>query len=175
MVTKIAVGIFAGGVVFEVLLPELRIDLGFTVLDSFWVGSVAVVVLTGVYTVVGGLRAVAYTDTLQTIIFIIGSALVTVFGLIELGGWNELRAGCGSEMFNLWRPLAPPGMVGTWEPVRETGRIAWYFNDNFPWLGMLFLRRSWGCGIGARTSTSCSEPWGRRVSMSLAGAASSPR
>jgi SSS family solute:Na+ symporter len=29
-------------------------------------------------------------------------------------------------------------MVGTWEPVKETGRIAWYFNSYFPWLGMLF-------------------------------------
>ena len=39
-------------------------------------------------------------------------------------------------MFNLWKPLIPPGMVGTWEPVKEPHRIAWYFNNNFPWLGM---------------------------------------
>jgi SSS family solute:Na+ symporter len=29
-------------------------------------------------------------------------------------------------------------MEGTWAPVREAGRIAWYFNGNYPWLGMLF-------------------------------------
>src|SRR2546426_5548094 len=29
-------------------------------------------------------------------------------------------------------------MQGTWAPVKETGRIAWYFNGNYPWLGMLF-------------------------------------
>lgn len=138
VVTKIAVGIFAGGVVFAVLIPEMRLDLGFMVLDAFWIGSIAVIVMTGLYTVIGGLRAVAYTDTLQTIVFIVGSAMVTVFGLIELGGWNELREVCGTEMFNLWKPLVPAGMDATWAPVRESGRIAWYFNDNFPWLGMLF-------------------------------------
>lgn len=139
VVTKLAVGIFAGGIVFYTLLPELRLDLGFVVLDAFWIGSVVVVVLTGLYTVLGGLRAVAYTDTLQTLIFIVGSAMVTVFGLIELGGWDSLREQCGSEMFNLWRPLVPAGMEGTWEPVRETGRMAWYFSadHHFPWLGML--------------------------------------
>lgn len=138
VVTKIAVGIFAGGVVFAVLLPEMRLDLGSVTLDAFWIGSIAVIVLTGLYTVIGGLRAVAYTDTLQTLVFIVGSALVTVFGLIEIGGWNELRDTCGSEMFNLWKPLVPAGMEATWAPVRESDRLAWYFNDNFPWLGMLF-------------------------------------
>lgn len=138
IVTKIAVGIFAGGIVFDVLLPEMRFDLGFVVLDAFWIGSLAMVVMTGLYTVIGGLRAVAYTDTLQTVIFIVGSAMVTVFGLIELGGWEQLRTVCGSEMFNLWKPLVPAGMEATWAPVKESGRIAWYFNDNFPWLGMLF-------------------------------------
>src|SRR5216117_37118 len=62
VLTKLAVGIFAGGVVFGVLLPELRIGA----FNSFWIGSVAVVLLTGLYTVLGGMRAVAYTDALQT-------------------------------------------------------------------------------------------------------------
>jgi len=137
VVTKIAVGIFAGGIVFSVLLPEMCLDLGFAQLDAFWIGSLAVVVMTGIYTVLGGLRAVAYTDTLQTMVFLVGSASVTVFGLIELGGWGELRNVCGSEMFNLWKPLAPAGMEATWAPVKEPDRIAWYFNGNFPWLGML--------------------------------------
>lgn len=138
VVTKIAVGIFAGGIVFSTLLPDLRITVAGLELDSFWIGSVAVILLTGLYTVIGGLRAVAYTDTLQTMIFIVGSALVTVFGLMALGGWGELYRQCGSDMFNLWKPLVPAGMTGTWAPVKEPTRIAWYFNDRFPWLGMLF-------------------------------------
>ena len=38
------------------------VELGSVVLNSFWIGSVLVVVLTGVYTVLGGMRAVAYTE-----------------------------------------------------------------------------------------------------------------
>jgi SSS family solute:Na+ symporter len=138
ILTKIAVGIFAGGVVFGALLPELRLDLGPLHLDSFWIGSILVIVFTGLYTILGGLRAVAYTEAVQTVILILGSILVTIFGLKALGGWEELRRIAGSEMFNLWKPLVPRGVEGTWAPVRESGRMAWYFNDNYPWLGMLF-------------------------------------
>ncbi|MHB8898863.1 MAG: sodium:solute symporter [Thermoguttaceae bacterium] len=134
VLTKIAVGIFAGGIVFAVLLPEMRLGP----LDAFWLGSILVVVLTGLYTVLGGMRAVAYTEALQTLIFIIGSGMVTFFGLKALGGWDVLREVCGSEMFNLWKPLVPAGTVATWAPVKESGRMAWYFNDNYPWLSMLF-------------------------------------
>jgi len=136
VLSKIAVGIFAGGVVFGTLLPELKIEMGAVTIDSFWIGSVLVVVLTGLYTMLGGMRAVAYNDAVQVAILITGSALLTIYGLIKLGGWGELRAICGSEMFNLWKPLIPPGMEGTWAPVKEPTRIAWYFNTNFPWLGM---------------------------------------
>lgn len=138
VVTKIAVGIFAGGIVFSVLLPEMSLDLGFAVLDSFWIGSILVIVLTGIYTVLGGLRAVAYTEAVQTIILVFGSVLVTIYGLKALGGWGELRTVCGSDMFNLWKPLVPEGIEGTWAPVKESTRMAWYFNSNYPWLGMLF-------------------------------------
>ena len=146
VLTKIAVGIFAGGIVFGTLLPEMRLGP----LDSFWIGSILVLVLTGAYTIMGGLRAVAYTEALQTFILVFGSALVTFFGLRTLGdgsvvaGWASLREIAGSEMFNLWKPIVRAGAEGTWAPVREvaaTGEIvreAWYFNSNYPWLSMLF-------------------------------------
>src|SRR5881296_763623 len=138
VVTKFAVGIFAGGVVFGVLLPELRLDVGGYTFNSFWIGSVLVVIMTGLYTVLGGMRAVAYTDAMQTVILVAGSGLLTVFGLAKLGGWHELRRVLDPDLFNLWKPLVPAGMQGTWAPVKESGRIAWYFNSNYPWLGMLF-------------------------------------
>jgi SSS family solute:Na+ symporter len=138
VITKMAVGIFAGGVVFGTLLPELQLQIGGAVFNSFWIGSVLVVAATGLYTVLGGMRAVAYGDAVQTVVLIIGSLLLTVYGLDALGGWGELRAALGSDMFNLWKPLVPAGMAGTWAPVKEPGRIAWYFNGNYPWLGMLF-------------------------------------
>ncbi len=142
IVSKIAVGIFAGGVVFETLLPDMRLYLGGHVIDSFWIGSVLVIVLTGLYTALGGMRAVAYNDAVQTLVLITGSAVLTIYGLHTLGGWGELRRICGSEMFNLWKPLIPAGVEGTWAPIiakSASGNVvreAWYFNSNFPWLGM---------------------------------------
>ena len=145
IVSKIAVGIFAGGVVFATLLPEMRIGN----IDSFWVGSILVVLLTGLYTTLGGMRAVAYNDAVQVVVLIGGSALLTFYGLNTLGGdhgifagWGKLREFCGSEMFNLWKPLVPVGQEASWAPIKEVaanGQIvkqAWYFNGEFPWLGM---------------------------------------
>ncbi len=143
IVSKIAVGIFAGGVVFATLLPEIHMTVGGIAINSFWIGSVSVIVLTGLYTVLGGMRAVAYNDAVQVLVLISGSALLTFYGLHILGGWSELRRYCGPEMLNLWRPITPPGVTSTWSPVLETTasgaivRQAWYFNGNFPWPGML--------------------------------------
>ena len=142
IVSKIAVGIFAGGVVFSTLLPEMQFHVGGVEVNSFWIGSVAVIGLTGLYTALGGMRAVAYNDAVQVIVLIGGSALLTFYGLHKLGGWTELRQICGSDMFNLWKPLTPPGVESTWAPVMEknaAGQLvkqAWYFNQRYPWLGM---------------------------------------
>jgi SSS family solute:Na+ symporter len=159
VLTKLAVGIFAGGVVFAVMIP----DVTFMGLDSFWIGSILVIVLTGIYTIMGGMRAVAYTSAIQTVILVVGSACVMYYGLKALGhfptaemitdmelypqlaarpdfvkGWDALRGWAGSEMFNLWKPLVPEGVAATWAPVKEPTRMAWYFNSNYPWIGMLF-------------------------------------
>ena len=70
-------------------------NLGFTIggypIDSFWIGSILVLVLTGLYTVLGGMKAVVYTEAIQTVILVIGSVLITYFGLKAVGGWGELR------------------------------------------------------------------------------------
>ena len=143
VLSKIAVGIFAGGIVFSTLLPEMHLTIGSMELNSFWVGSILVIVLTGLYTMIGGMRAVAYNDAVQVVVLICGSATLTIYGLIKLGGWHELRAICGPEMFNLWKPIIPVGQIATWAPVLEKaadGHIvkqAWYFNGAFPWLGMV--------------------------------------
>jgi solute:Na+ symporter, SSS family len=110
--TKIAVALVAGGVVFKALFPAQMIEG----IDNFWVGAIGIVLVTGLYTVLGGLRAVVYTEVIQTIVFVLGSALLLAIGMWKLGGWDELRATCGSGMFNLWKSNDHP---------------------EFPWLGML--------------------------------------
>jgi len=143
IVTKIAVGIFAGGVVFSTLLPEIHLHVFGGDINSFWIGSVSVIVLTGLYTTLGGMRAVAYNDAVQVLVLIMGSATLMFYGLHRLGGWHQLRVICGSDMFNLWKPMNPPGVESTWAPVMQRaadGQVvkqAWYFNSHYPWLGML--------------------------------------
>jgi SSS family solute:Na+ symporter len=112
--TKVSVTVYAGGMVFNVLLP----DVSFMGLDAFWAGALLTVILTGIYTIFGGLRAVVYTDTAQTVILLAGSFFITFYGLKMLGGWEELRLTCkvNSESFALWRPNT---------------------NPDFPWLGIL--------------------------------------
>jgi SSS family solute:Na+ symporter len=114
VLTKVSVTVYAGALVFQTLLP----DTFGSPQAAFWVGALSTVVLTGIYTVLGGMRAVVYTETMQTVIFIIGSSMVTYFGLSALGGWGELQHALkdNASQFALWRPLSDP---------------------EFPWLGVM--------------------------------------
>ncbi len=105
VLTKVSVTVYAGAVVFQTLMGI-----------KFWTGALIIVILTGIYTVLGGLRAVVYTESLQAIVLIIGSITVTIVGLIKIGGWSNLVAVSGVEHVNLFLPLDHP---------------------DFPWLGMV--------------------------------------
>ena len=58
-------------------------------IDFFWISAVGLVVLTGIYTTLGGMKAVLWTSVLQTPVLLIGSLAVLVIGLIKLGGWQK--------------------------------------------------------------------------------------
>jgi SSS family solute:Na+ symporter len=120
--TKVSVTVYAGALVFMSLLP----DTFGSPENAFWVGAIVTVVLTGIYTVFGGLRAVLYTEVAQTVVLLLGSFFITWFGLKELGGWGELQATASASKadFALWRPLVQDG-------------VPWWKNGDFPWLGIL--------------------------------------
>jgi solute:Na+ symporter, SSS family len=105
VLTKVSVTIYAGGIVVAKLLGL-----------SFLEGSLITVIVTGLYTILGGMRAVVYTETFQTIVILLGSTVITIMGLRAVGGWDELKAVAGSSHFNMWRPASDP---------------------EFPWTGML--------------------------------------
>ncbi|MBC9796349.1 sodium:solute symporter [Sinomicrobium weinanense] len=116
ILTKVSVTIYAGGVVVSALLGI-----------NFWVGAIATVILTGVYTVFGGMRAVVYTETLQAIILLVGAAALTFIGLDHVGGWSEMKATLGPEYFNMWRPVTDPDFP--WPSLLITSTITgiWYW------------------------------------------------
>ncbi|MGE3314877.1 MAG: sodium:solute symporter [Planctomycetaceae bacterium] len=106
ILTKVSVGLYAGGVVIESL----------TGLDT-WYSAGVIVIVTGLYTVAGGLRAVLYTDALQSIIFVIGTTVLVLCGLNEVGGWEALRESVPAGHFSMWKTVSDP---------------------NFPWTGIVF-------------------------------------
>jgi solute:Na+ symporter, SSS family len=106
VLTKVSVTVYAGAVVIATFL-------GF----DFWTSALVLVVLTGIYTVLGGMRAVAYTETLQAIVLLLGSTLLTVIGLNEIGGWDAMIASAPAKNLNMFLPLSDP---------------------DFPWAGILF-------------------------------------
>jgi SSS family solute:Na+ symporter len=123
--TKVSVTVYAGAIVFKALLPEVNMTIGGWYLDAFWIGAFTTVIITGLYTVFGGMRAIMATATPQALIILFGSFVITAIGLSKLGMGDGVVAGWGSLVSNskenaanfaLWRPLSDPG---------------------FPWLGVL--------------------------------------
>jgi SSS family solute:Na+ symporter len=121
VVTKVSVTVYAGAIVFQALLPDAFGSRD----NAFWVGAFTTVILTGLYTVFGGMRAIMATAAPQAVIILLGSATITYIGLNTLSdgagvvvGWDMLveAAKQNKEQFALWRPLDDP---------------------DFPWLGIL--------------------------------------
>ena len=106
VLTKISVTLFAGGIV-------VRAVTGWSV----WTSAVVLIVITGLYTVMGGLRAVIYTEVMQAVVLIIGSAVLAVMGLHAVGGWSGLEARVPPAFFSMWKPVSDPA---------------------FPWTGIVF-------------------------------------
>lgn len=120
VLTKVAVTVYAGGLVFKEVfgIEELW------GIDFFWIAAIGLVLITALYTVIGGMKSVLYTSVLQTPILLLGSIIIVVLGLRAVGGWEAVVAAtqatpvneAGDSMFNLMRSN----------------------NDkDFPWLGVL--------------------------------------
>ncbi|MBN1377812.1 MAG: sodium:solute symporter [Gammaproteobacteria bacterium] len=112
VLTKVSVTVYAGGVVLKTVLG---IDTLFGV-DFFWISALGLVVITGIYTVLGGMKAVLWTSVLQTPVLIIGSLVILFVGLDLVGGIGELERINGEQM-HLIRSASDP---------------------NFPWPGVIF-------------------------------------
>jgi SSS family solute:Na+ symporter len=104
--TKISVQLYAASVVLE------RIA-GWSLVKT----AIVLVVATGIYTIAGGLAAVIYTDTVQTLILITGAVSLTIIGLHRVGGFEHLRAIVPPSYFHMIKPTSDP---------------------SFPWTGIFF-------------------------------------
>lgn len=106
VLTKVSVTVYAGAIVIATFM-------GF----DFWTSALVLVLLTGAYTVLGGMRAVVYTEAMQAVLLLVGSLVLTLLGLREIGGWSKLITSLSAEQLNMFPPLDHP---------------------DFPWAGILF-------------------------------------
>ncbi|HYL62205.1 MAG TPA: sodium:solute symporter [Candidatus Methylomirabilis sp.] len=104
--TKISVQLYAASVVLERVAGW-----------KLWETAVVLVIAVGIYTVAGGLAAVIYTDTVQTLILITGAVALTIIGLHRVGGLEHLRTMVPSGYFHMIKPIS---------------------DHDFPWTGIFF-------------------------------------
>ena len=100
-------GVYAGAVVLRTFFPDLVL----------WQTCAALAVFAGLYTAAGGLRAVVYTDVVQTVVLILGCTALTIIVFSEYGySWAQARAAIPADHLSLIRPID---------------------DDTLPWLGTL--------------------------------------
>jgi SSS family solute:Na+ symporter len=104
--TKITVALFAGGMLFNKIFGL-----------NIYTSTIIIVLITGLYSVIGGATAVAKTHVFQAIVMILGAFTLTLFGLNEVGGFSGLQEKLPAHYFNMFRPMSDP---------------------DFPWTGIIF-------------------------------------
>jgi SSS family solute:Na+ symporter len=118
--TKVAVTVYAGGIVFK---QVFGIESMFGI-DFFWISAIGLVVLTGIYTTLGGMKAVLYTSVLQAPVLLIGSIAILILGLIKLGGWHQMMEICRAVPVNA-------------EGDTMTQLIRSAHDPEYPWTGVI--------------------------------------
>lgn len=104
--TKVSVTLFAGGILFYKIFGL-----------NIYASAIAIVLITGIYTLIGGAKAVIKTNVFQSFMLILGALLITIFGLKEIGGFSGLTNNLSEEYFCMFKPLSDP---------------------DFPWTGIMF-------------------------------------
>ena len=104
--TKITVTLLAGGILFYKMFGL-----------SIYTFAILIILVTGVYTIIGGATAVLKTQVVQAFILIFGAVLLTAFGLYEVGGYSGLKAKLPADYFSMFKPITDP---------------------DFPWTGIIF-------------------------------------
>ncbi len=83
----------------------MKVVLGWDINFSIWVSSLTV----AVYVALGGLRSAIFNEVLQFILIWAGALLIPILGLIEAGGWSNLKLqiarNASAEYTHLWSTL----------------------------------------------------------------------
>jgi solute:Na+ symporter, SSS family len=102
ILTKISVHLFAVGILLKQVMGW-----------DLYTSSIILVVVTGIYTIAGGMSAVIYTELIQTFILLIGAIALTWIGLDKVGGWNELVSTVPAGHLEMFKPMTDPDFPWT--------------------------------------------------------------
>lgn len=107
IIVHIAFSMLAGGIVLKTLFGM-----------NMYVSVIIISLITAVYTIVGGLRAVVITESIQTVVLLGGAVIISVAAYDRMGGWHEMTAvlAAGGEMDRL-SMLKPHG---------DSSNMPWY-------------------------------------------------
>ncbi|XP_033640936.1 sodium/myo-inositol cotransporter-like [Asterias rubens] len=122
--TKISVNLFSGALFLQQALNW-----------NLYASVIALLILTGICTVTGGLAAVIFTDTLQFFVMMIGSIILMILSFIKVGGYAELKVKYMAAIPN--ETLYTNSTCGiprsdSWQMLRDP------INSDMPWAGFLF-------------------------------------
>jgi SSS family solute:Na+ symporter len=130
ILTKASVTIFAGAFAIQTILGYHTVHIPvFGEVDFFWFAALSLVIITGVFVILGGMKSVLWTEAMHVPVLLVGSAVLLVVGLIKIGGLDALRA-ANPETIHLWRPLST---------TPETHGFPGFLFDpsTTPWLGVI--------------------------------------
>ncbi|KAH3830210.1 sodium/glucose cotransporter 4-like [Dreissena polymorpha] len=121
--TKISADIYAGAIFIQQ-------SIGW----NMYVGIIVLLAITAVYTVSGGLKAVIYTDTLQTVIMVGGAFVLMALSYAKVGGLNKL--------YKAYPAAIPSPLVNGSDCGVPTGAAFHLLRDastgDLPWPGNIF-------------------------------------
>jgi SSS family solute:Na+ symporter len=101
IIIHIAFSMLAGGIVLKTLF---NVD--------FYTSVIVISVITAIYTIVGGLKAVVVTESIQTVVLITGATIISFAAYFKMGGWapmvEVLHATNGMDKLSMLRPHGDP-------------------------------------------------------------------
>ncbi|HRI46538.1 MAG TPA: sodium:solute symporter [Ignavibacteriaceae bacterium] len=100
--TKVSVTLFAGGILFYKIFGI-----------NIYASAIIIVLMTGIYSVIGGSYAVMKTQIVQAFMMLLGAFLLTIYGLAEVGGFSALQEKLPTEYFQMFKPIDDPDVPWT--------------------------------------------------------------
>ena len=87
--------LYAGSLLLQLVIPTIDLTTSIIILA----------LITGIYTMAGGLKAVVFTDIVQGVLLTLGSLIITILLFLQIGSWDEMVNAAGSDKMSLIRPI----------------------------------------------------------------------